>query len=81
MNEILQEFVEKASVIEKTMQDMNTGINDISMNVDEGAKGVSDVAQNAVSLVNAISLIHTETENSQSISSELQGEVKRFERV
>ena len=71
----------KASVIEKTMQDMNTGINDISMNVDEGAKGVSDVAQNAVSLVNAISLIHTETENSQSISSELQGEVKRFERV
>lgn len=81
MNEILQEFVEKASVIEKTMQDMNTGINDISMNVDEGAKGVPDVAQNAVSLVNAISLIHTETENSQSISSELQGEVKRFERV
>lgn len=81
MNEILQEFAGEASVMERTMQSMSNGINDISMNVDEGARGVADVAENAVSLVNAISLIQEETENSQTISAELQGEVKRFERV
>lgn len=81
MNEILQEFSEKASIIEETMQKMDIGINDISTNVDEGAKGVADVAESAVSLVDAITLIQRETEKSQSISDELQGEVKRFERV
>lgn len=81
MNDILHEFAGKASVIEETMQRMSIGIKDISMNVDEGAKGVSDVAESAVSLVNAISLIQEETENSQNISNELQDEVRRFERV
>lgn len=81
MNEILQEFAGKTASIEQTMEGMNTGINDVSSNVDEGSKGVSDVAESAVELVNAISMIQEETKNSRNISEELKNEVKRFEKV
>lgn len=81
MNEILQEFAGKASVIESTMQGMSTGINDISTNVDESAKGVADVTEHTVNLVGTISGIQEEMENHQNISLRLQEEVKRFKQV
>ena len=40
---------------------MNTGIGDISVAVDENAKGVTSVAENAVSLVEAFTNIQKET--------------------
>ena len=81
MNNILNEFASKSSGMESTMSTMNTGLEDISVAVDESAKGVASVAESAVKLVSAISNIQQATEQSQEISRELQDEACRFERV
>ncbi|MDE5590329.1 MAG: methyl-accepting chemotaxis protein [Acetatifactor sp.] len=81
VNDILNEFAGNAGEIEETMQAMNTGISDISIAVDESAKGVVSVADNAVSLVDAMNQIQAETENSKNISQMLSDEVERFKRV
>lgn len=81
VNDILNEFAGNAGEIEETMEAMNTGISDISIAVDESAKGVSSVADNAVSLVEAINQIQTETENSKNVSQMLSDEVERFKKV
>ena len=81
VNDILNEFAGNAGEIEETMEAMNTGISDISIAVDESAKGVSSVADNAVSLVEAMNQIQAETENSKSISIMLSDEVERFKKV
>lgn len=81
MNHILTEFAGMSSQMEATMSTMNHSLGDISMAVDESAQGVTGVAENAVSLVNAISQIQQATERSQEISKELQEKTDRFERV
>lgn len=81
VNDILNEFAGNAGEIEETMQAMNTGISDISIAVDESAKGVTSVADNAVSLVDAMNQIQAETENSKNISQLLSDEVERFKKV
>lgn len=81
MNDILSRFARNTMEMEHTMEDMNTGINDITSTVDESAKGVSNAAENAGNLVEAISHIQKEAENNQEVSRKLQGEVKRFKNV
>lgn len=81
MDVILTEFASGASDMQMTMQRINMGINDIATTVDESAKGVSNVAENTGSLVEAMAHIQKETQNSQSISRELCGEVERFKKV
>ena len=81
MDAIFMDFVEKASAMTQTMQSVNEGINDISVTVDESAKGVSGVAEDAMQLVSAISGIQTQTEENQAISRELEGEIQSFVRV
>ncbi len=78
---ILSEFSEGATEMQMIMQHINVGINDISTTVDESAKGVSNVAENTGSLVEAMAHIQQETQNSQSISRELCDEVERFKKV
>ncbi len=81
MDAILTEFASGASDMQMTMQRINVGINDIATTVDESAKGVTNVAENTGSLVEAMAHIQKETQNSQSISRELYGEVERFKKV
>lgn len=81
INEILSNVAANTNEISSTMQAMNTGIGDISVAVDENAKGVTSVAENAVSLVEAFTNIHKETESNQEISSKLTNEVNRFKKV
>lgn len=81
MNEILTVFAHKTAGIEETMNGMNTAIGDISITVDQSAQGIASVAENAVSLVTAISDIQQETHNTQSVSESLRDEVERFEKV
>lgn len=81
VNDILNEFAGNAGEIAETMKAMNTGISDISIAVDESAKGVTSVADNAVSLVEAINQIQAESENSKNISQMLSDEVERFKKV
>lgn len=81
MNSTLTDFANQAAAMAETMKSMDQGIGDIAVTVDESAKGVSGVAQDATQLVSAISLIQEQTEYNQAISKELEGEVSRFERV
>lgn len=81
ISQMLADFAAKASLMAETMQNMDTGINDIAITVDESAQGVSGVAEDTTNLVNAISMIHEETLHNQEISKELQGEVQRFEKM
>lgn len=81
MGEILGEFAEQTSVINDTMREMSTNMDDVSSTVGESAKAVASVAEDAALLVGAISNIQEETENTNRISEELQNEVKRFEKV
>ena len=81
INEILSNVAANTNEISSTMQAMNTGIGDISVAIDENAKGVTSVAENAVSLVEAFTNIQKETESNQEISSKLTNEVNRFKKV
>lgn len=81
ISHILTEFAQKASVAEKTMITMDTNIGDIAVTVEENAKGVSGVAENAVRLANAISHIQQVSGQSRELSKELQEQTNRFEQV
>lgn len=81
VNSILRGIAENTNKINETMSEMNTGINDISIAVDESAKGIVEVAENAVSLAGEIRSIRMETEKNQEISISLSNEVKRFKKV
>ena len=81
MNDILVVVANNTNDISDTMQAMNTGINDIAIAVDENAKGVTSVAENAVSLVEAFKKIQNEADANQEISSRLSDEVNRFKNV
>ena len=81
VNNILDAISHNTSTISETMQSMNIGINDISVAIDENAKGVVNVAQNMVSLVGEIEAIQEETEKNEKISLQLSDEVKRFKNV
>lgn len=81
VDEILSEVAKNTADVSETMNGMNTGINDISTAVEENAKGITNVADSAVTLVEAMSEIQKETENNQQISDKLNSEVSRFKRV
>ncbi|MCI8484545.1 MAG: methyl-accepting chemotaxis protein [Lachnospiraceae bacterium] len=81
VNEMVTEFADRTSEAEEIMERINTGINNISVTVDESAKGVTNAAESAGSLVEAMAHIQQEAENNQSISRELRSEVERFKKV
>lgn len=81
MDTLLSEFAQNTREINDTISTMNTGLNDISIAVDESAKGVTIVAENAVSLVADMTQIQGETENNKDISEQLSNEVNRFKSV
>ena len=81
VDEILSGVAANTAGIHETIEDMNTGINDISTAVEENAKGITNVADSAVTLVEAMSEIQKETERNQQISEKLNGEVSRFKKV
>lgn len=78
MNAIFQEFFKKTGEMAETMQLMNKGINDISVTVDEGAKGISSVAVDTEGLVAALEQMKQEADKNQEISNELKEQVNRF---
>ena len=81
VDRIINDFAANAGEIAETMKNMNHGINDISVAVDENTKGVTSVADSAVSLVEALNEIQKESMNSEEISKGMSAEVARFKRV
>lgn len=78
---ILSGVAANTAGINQTMDNMNTGINDITSAVEENAKGITNVADSAVTLVEAMSEIQKETEQNRQISEKLNDEVNRFKKV
>ena len=81
MNEILVNFAENAASMQQAMEVINKGVNEISITVEESAKGVSNVAENSVSLVEAMEQITGEVRTNQEISHQLATEVSRFKKL
>lgn len=81
MNRILTTFADNMANMEMTMQTINEGISNITTAVDESARGITDAAENAGSLVAAIDQIRTEAQTNQDISYQLSQEVKKFKNV
>ncbi|MBQ3600589.1 MAG: methyl-accepting chemotaxis protein [Lachnospiraceae bacterium] len=81
VNEILNAISTNTNTISGTMQSMNTGISDISIAVDENAKGIVAVAESVGTLVKELGQIKEETAESERISLQLGDEVKRFKKV
>ena len=78
MNLIFQEFSEKTSEITNTMNNVNQGISNISVTVEESAKDITQVAQDTNTLVHALKQIKQETDKNQLISEGLEEQVSRF---
>lgn len=81
MGGILREFEVKAQELADTMSNMTEGIDGINVAVDESAQGVTVAAQSTSQLVEALSAIKAEADTNKEISSQLQGEVKRFKNI
>ncbi len=81
MNSLIEEFSKNTGEIRDTISAMTTGLNDISTAVDESARGVTNVAESAVSLVSSMEQIKQQTDSNQEISQRLSGEVGRFKNL
>jgi len=81
VNDLVTEFADRTAETEEIMERINTGINNISVTVDESARGVTNAAESAGSLVESMAHIKQEAENNQTISEELRDEVERFKKV
>ena len=79
MGSILTEVATQSSVVNETMNKMNTNISDVAVTIGDSAKAVTSVADDASVMVMAMEQIHEETTQTMQISNELQNEVKRFE--
>ena len=75
------EFAVKSKDSLGTMNDMNEGINNISIAIEESAKGVTNVAQEISQLVTAISAITVQAGENKNLSEDLSDEVAKFEKV
>ncbi len=74
-------FAGEASEMEKTMRNMNAGINDIAITVDESANAVTVVATDASEMVSAMIEIQNETRTNRQISESMISVVQRFKQL
>lgn len=81
MDEIIKSFDENVSTISTTVTAMTESMNDISIAMDENAKGVTNVAESAVDLVNVMSDIKAQAEDNDMISKRLSEEVSKFKQI
>lgn len=81
INVTLQQFYDKTSKLEETMEVMTNGIDGISLAVNESAQGVTVAAQNTGQLVEALGGIKNEADANKDISDLLSGEVSKFKNI
>ncbi|MFQ6824255.1 MAG: methyl-accepting chemotaxis protein [Agathobacter sp.] len=74
-------FNEFAVKSKDSLGTMNEGINNISIAIEESAKGVTNVAQEISQLVTAISAITVQADENKNLSEDLSDEVAKFEKV
>ncbi|RDY29851.1 hypothetical protein, partial [Lachnotalea glycerini] len=67
--------------LKQTIKAMNDALDGIAVTVDESTQGVTNVANNANGLVQAMSLIVDQLDNNRKISDKLKGETQRFSKI
>ena len=80
VNDILKNFAENARTLKNTMAEMNSGISDISITIDESTKGINEAADGVSGIVNSIDDIEKEAENNNITGQKLQGYVQVFKK-
>lgn len=73
------DYAERSNTILSMVSQMVDSINGITEAVDEGANGVSSVADSIQTLVSEIAVINTKMSENQEIAGSLQDEAKRFQ--
>lgn len=75
------EFADMATDSVDTMTNMNDGINNISVRIEESTHAITNVAEEISKLVMAISSISVQAGENKNISDGLSGEVSKFEKL
>ena len=81
INNIMQEFSKSVAGLKKTMDKIVENIDNVSTAVEQGAEGVTSVAENTSDLVGEISTITTEMQESNKIVGELNNNTNKFTNV
>ncbi|MGN0495425.1 MAG: methyl-accepting chemotaxis protein [Lachnospiraceae bacterium] len=81
LNEMIGGFAMEASGMATTMQNMNAGMGEISISIEESANAVASVAADTGELVEAMGDIQTETTINHNVSEELIAVVNRFKKL
>jgi len=81
LNQLFSGFATEASNMEKTMQSVNAGINDIATTVEESANAVTVVATDASELVEAMMEIQNETDTNRRVSEDMIAVVQKFKNL
>lgn len=78
VNDILNRFLESARMLKNTMTEMNSGINDISVTIDESTKGINESAGGVGKIVDSINDIKREADTNSNIGNMLTEYVRVF---
>jgi len=81
LNSLIVGFATEASGMTNIMQEMNTGMSDIAVTIDESANAVTTVATDASELVEKMVDIQSETNANRIVSEELIAVVNRFKKL
>lgn len=81
INAIINEFAISSGELKKTMAAVNSALDGISSTVDASAQGVTNVADNANDLVDAISQILSQVEGNKAIAEKLMVETNKFSNI
>lgn len=81
INAIINEFAISSGELKKTMETVNSALDGISSTVDVSAQGVTNVADNANDLVDAISQILNQVEGNKAIADKLMKETGKFSSI
>lgn len=81
LNELLSGFADETLTMSNTIGNMNSGINDIAITIDESTNAITTVAADAGELVMSMGKIQTEAEHSKEASDAVMEEMKRFKKI
>ena len=81
VNQIIAQVSANTNEIEHTVQGMNSGLNDISVGVDESAQGIVQAAESTSDLVTALEGIREETDKNHEVSVEFEKVVSNFKKL
>lgn len=81
MNQIIGQISTSTNEIRQTMQGMTSGLNNISVGVDENTQGIAQAAESMSELVMALEDIQKETEKNHEVSMEFEQAVSNFKKL